>query len=110
VIHAKFCLEFARYTGEMSNGMGNTWNIASQQLPTHSSANAEMNNDSSRTRMTQVFLDRESQKQSWCQADPSARTTCAEHQMNNDPDFPSNQTNNSPNGDNKGQSDSNGED
>jgi hypothetical protein len=110
VIHAKFHPEFGRYTGEKSAGMGNTWNIAFQQLPTHSSANAKKNNNSSRARTTQDILDGESQKQTWCQTDPSALTTRAEHQMNNDPDFPSNQTNDSPDRDHKGQSDSDGED
>jgi hypothetical protein len=84
--------------------------IASQQLAAHSSVNAKKNNNSSRTRMTQDILDGESQKQSWRQTDPSTCTTRAEHQMNNDPEFPSNQTNNSSNGDHKGQSDSDWED
>ncbi len=64
VIHAKFHLEFGGYTGETSAGMGNTCNIASQQLPAHSSANAKKNNNLSRTRRTQDILDGESQKRS----------------------------------------------
>ncbi len=62
VIHIKFRPDFGGYTGETSTSMGNTWNNASQQLPTHSPANAKKNNDLSRTRTTQETLDEESQK------------------------------------------------
>ncbi len=69
--------------------------IASQQLPAHSSADAKKNNNSRRARTTQDIFDGESH---------------SEHRMNNDPDFPSNQTDNSSDGDHEGQSDSDGED